>query len=98
MTDKDITTRDEALSIIKTCECGNKTPICGTTEICVTCMRRLNPKQFKDTLQELLETWTANRPDIEVEELHSLCPAIGSMIHLESRNKPEAEDQLAENI
>jgi hypothetical protein len=97
MTD-DIPTRSEAEAILKICECGKKTPTCGTIEICVTCMQKLNPKQFKETLEELLDTWTANRPDVEIEELHSLCPAIGSMIRLESKGKPESGDMPCENI
>ena len=86
-----ITDRTEAESIIQICECGKKTPICGTTEICVTWLRKLNPLQFRGTLQELLDTWTSNRPDIDIEEFHSLCPAIGSMIRIDSRRKEDAK-------
>jgi len=82
-----IHTRAEAEAIIRLCECGKKTPVCGSTEICLTCVRKLNPSEFRETLYDLLETWTANRPDIEVEELHSLCPAISSMIRLRARDK-----------
>ena len=89
MTDQD-TAPTDAEAIIRFCECGKKMPTCGSTEICLTCVRKLNPKEFRETLHDLLATWTANRPDIEVEELHSLCPAIGSMIHLQSKNKPIA--------
>ncbi len=92
------TDRTEAEAIITLCECGKKMPTCGTTEICVTCMRKLNPKAFRDTLQDLLETWTANRPDVEVEELNSLCPAIGSMIRLESRHTQKPGDVTCEKI
>ena len=80
----------EAEAIISHCECGRVMPACGTTEICLTCVRKLNPREFRETLSDLLMTWTANRPDIEIEELHSLCPAIGSMIHLQSRRKAVA--------
>ncbi len=81
----------EAEAIISHCECGKKMPTCGSTEICLTCVRKLNPQEFRETLYDLLTTWTSNRPDVEVEELHSLCPAIGSMIHLRSRNQSKAE-------
>jgi hypothetical protein len=80
----------EAEAIMSHCECGKKMPTCGTTEICLTCVRRLNPKEFRETLHDLLATWTSNRPDIEIEELHSLCPAIGSMIHLGVKNQHHA--------
>jgi hypothetical protein len=79
-------TRAEAEANINTCECGKTLSRCGTTEICLTCVRKLNPKEFRETLVDLLTTWTDNRPDIELEELNSLCPAIGSMIHLQARN------------
>ncbi len=93
MTDLSNPTRSEAEEIMQTCECGQKMPTCGTTEICLTCVRKLNPKEFRETLYDLLDTWTSNRPDIEVEELRSLCPAITSMIRLHSRdseNRTEA--------
>jgi len=89
-------TRVEAEDIMQTCECGKKMPACGTTEICLTCVRKLNPKEFRETLYDLLDTWTSNRPDIEVDELHSLCPAISSMIRLQSRDEPNAADGYAE--
>lgn len=75
----------EAESILQTCECGKKMPTCGSTEICLTCVRKLNPHEFRETLYDLLSTWVANRPDIEIDELHSLCPAISSMIKLRGR-------------
>lgn len=78
----------EAEKTMTLCECGKKMPACDTTEICLTCVRKLNPKEFRETLDELLSTWLAGRPDVEVEELHSLCPAISSMIHLQSKHKP----------
>ncbi len=93
MTDLSNPTRSEAEEIMQTCECGKKMPTCGTTEICLTCVRKLNPKEFRETLYDLLDTWTSNRPDIEVEELRSLCPAITSMIRLHGRdgeNRTEA--------
>lgn len=79
-------TRAEAETTLTLCECGKQTPRCDSTEICLTCMRKLNPKEFKETLQDLLDTWVSNRPDVEVEELHSLCPAIGSIIRLQSKS------------
>lgn len=84
-------TRAEAEATITLCECGKQVPTCGSTEICVTCMRKLNPREFKETLQDLLDTWVSSRPDVEVEELHSLCPAIGSMIRLRSKSGDEAK-------
>ena len=89
-------TRAEAEAIIKLCECGKRTPTCDTTEICLTCIRKLNPQEFKETLHDLIETWTSNRPDIELEELNSLCPAIGSMIRLESRKQLKSGDESSE--
>ncbi len=83
--------RSEAEEVVTLCECGKPLPRCDTTELCLICMRKLNPKEFKETILDLLDTWTTNRPDIEVEELKSLCPAIGSMIRLQSRDKPEGE-------
>ncbi len=89
-------TRPEAEKTNALCECGKKLPRCDTTELCLTCMRKLNPKEFKETIIDILDTWVSNRPDIEVEELRSLCPAIGSMIRLRSRNKPAPEGESAE--
>jgi hypothetical protein len=85
----------EAEAIMSHCECGKKMPTCGTTEICLTCVRKLNPKEFRETLHDMLATWTSNRPDIEIEELHSLCPAIGSMIHLEAKHSNSSGESIA---
>jgi len=87
MTDRPNPDHAEAEAIMQTCECGKKIPACGTTEICLTCVRKLNPKEFRETLYDLLSTWTSNRPDIEVDELQSLCPAISSMIRLQSKHE-----------
>ncbi|MFM8333518.1 MAG: hypothetical protein ACKN9T_17715 [Candidatus Methylumidiphilus sp.] len=94
MTHPTISSPAEAEAVLKECECGKKVAACGSTEICLTCMRKLNPKEFRETLYDLLNTWTANRPDVEVDELHSLCPAISSMIHLQSRNSSAAQGEI----
>jgi len=90
MTDLLHPNRAEAEEIMQTCECGKKMPTCGTTEICLTCVRKLNPKEFRETLYDLLDTWTSNRPDIDIDALHSLCPAISSMIRLQAPDEPNA--------
>jgi hypothetical protein len=77
----------EPEAIMNHCECGKTMPSCGNTEICLTCVRKLNPNEFRETLYDLLSTWTSSRPDIEVKELHSLCPAISSMIHIQTKKQ-----------
>ena len=91
MTEQD-TPPVEAEAILRHCECGKRLPACGSTEICLTCVRKLNPREFRETLSDLLATWTANRTDIEIEELHSLCPAIGSMIHIQAKRAGESAE------
>ncbi|HUL13267.1 MAG TPA: hypothetical protein VLU73_14005 [Methylococcaceae bacterium] len=70
--------------VIRFIECGKSTPRCDTVELCGTCIRRLNPKEFRQSILELLETWMDGRPDIDVKEMTSLCPAIEAMIRTKS--------------
>lgn len=58
----------------------------------------LNPKEFREILYELLGTWTASRPDIVVDELHSLCLAISSIIRLQSRDEPTTAAGYSEGV
>jgi hypothetical protein len=97
MTSQNIS-NEEAEITLRICECGKPTSVCGTTEICLTCVRKLNPKEFRETLNDLLVTWVASRPDIEVQELESLCPAIGSMIKIHARDPADAEDEFPAGI
>jgi hypothetical protein len=90
-------TRADAESTLSQCECGKKMPACGSTEICLTCVRKLNPKEFRETLNDLLSTWVSNRPDVEVDELHSLCPAISSMIHLQTKHTSSGRGETEAN-
>jgi hypothetical protein len=73
--------------VIRFIECGKSTPRCDTVEMCGTCIRKLNPKEFRQSILEILETWMEGRPDMDVKEMTSLCPAIDAMIRAKAKEK-----------
>jgi len=81
-----LTDNERVEDVICFIECGKSTPRCDTVEMCGTCIRKLNPKEFRQSILELLETWMEGRPDMDVQEMTSLCPAIDAMIRSKAKS------------